>query len=205
MMSMQPASGPGHELAGFVLGQLREHAAVLEATGRELARPFEQVLAIWETCIRRGGKLLLFGNGGSAADAQHLAAELVVRYRGRRGAIAAMALTTDSSTLTAGGNDFGFDSIFSRQIEALGRSPDALLGISTSGASANVNEGLRVGRRQGLATTGLIGGDGGTMRALCDAAIVVPSAVTARVQEMHILVGHMLCSALEMRLATACA
>ena len=165
-----------------------------------LRGPFVEVLSIWESCIRGGGKLLLFGNGGSAGNAQHIAAELVIRYETNRAAIAAVALTVDASTLTAAANDLGFDSAFSRQVEALGRPGDVAVGISTSGRSRNVLAALREAKARNLHTTGLIGGDGGEMRALCDAAVVVPSAITARIQEMHILISHMLCKALEVRL-----
>jgi len=177
-----------------------QHRETFESLMRGLAEPFSQTLAIWESAIRRGGKLLLFGNGGSASDAQHIAAEFVIRYHTDRPAIAAISLTTDTSTLTAGSNDLGFEQVFSRQIEALGRAGDVAIGISTSGRSRNVLNGLREARSRQLQTTGLIGGDGGEMRAYCDAAIVVPSTITARIQEMHIFIGHMLCKALETRL-----
>jgi D-sedoheptulose 7-phosphate isomerase len=153
-----------------------------------------------EQSVRQGGKLLFFGNGGSAADAQHIAAELVVRYKSDRKAIAAIALTTDTSTLTACGNDLGFDAIFERQIEALGRPGDVAIGISTSGKSPNVLRGLRQARNGGLKTVGVAGGTGGDMGTICDSMITVPSTVTARIQEMHITIGHMLCVALETRL-----
>jgi D-sedoheptulose 7-phosphate isomerase len=143
---------------------------------------------------------LLFGNGGSAADAQHIAAELIVRYQADRAAIAAIALTTDSSTLTACGNDMGFDALFERQIEGLGRQGDVAIALSTSGNSPNVLKGLDRARSMGLKTVGLTGGTGGKMRGACDALIVVPSTVTARIQEMHGMIGHVLCKALERRL-----
>ena len=184
----------------FLRLELEEHRDVFEATHRDIAEPFGQVLQILETSVRQGGKLLLFGNGGSAADAQHIAAELVIRYKTYRPAIAALALTTDSSALTACGNDLGFDALFSRQVEALARKDDVAVGISTSGRSANVLAGLREARHKGARTVGLAGGDGGDMVGVCDAIIVVPSRVTARIQEMHILIGHMLCKALEQRL-----
>jgi D-sedoheptulose 7-phosphate isomerase len=183
--------------------ELQEHRAAFEATTAVLRAPFVRVLEVSEQGLRQGGKLLLFGNGGSAADAQHIAAELVIRYTKSRPAIAALALTTDTSALTACANDFGFEAIFERQIEAIGRHHDVAVGISASGASANVLRGLRQARAMGLATVGLIGGDGGPMLPLCDAAIVVPSPVTARIQEMHILIGHVLCKALERRLGLA--
>ena len=188
------------ELDAFLSAEAAEHRESFESCMAGLQGPFAQTLAVWEASIRRGGKLLIFGNGGSAGNAQHIAAELVIRYKTDRAAIAAVALTVDVSTLTAAGNDMGFDAVFSRQVQGLGRPGDVAVGISTSGRSPNVLAALQEARRRNLATTGLIGGDGGPMRALCDAAIVVPSTVTARVQEMHLLVSHMLCKALEVRL-----
>jgi D-sedoheptulose 7-phosphate isomerase len=177
-----------------------EHRLAVEATANGAARAFCEAIAILEGSIRRGGKILLFGNGGSAADAQHIAAELVVRYRSDRLPIAAVALTTDTSTLTACANDLGYDRIFERQIEAIGRNGDVAFAISTSGRSSNVLRGLRQARLMGLQTIGLAGGAGAEMRDLCDSIIVVPSTITSRIQEMHITVGHMLCKALEERL-----
>jgi D-sedoheptulose 7-phosphate isomerase len=187
-------------LDAFLSAEAGEHRESFESCMAGLQAPFAQTLALWETAIRRGGKLLIFGNGGSAGNAQHIAAELVIRYKTDRAAIAAVALTVDVSTLTAAGNDMGFDAVFSRQVQGLGRPGDVAVGLSTSGRSPNVLAALREARARNLATTGLIGADGGPMRALCDAAIVVPSTVTARVQEMHLLISHMLCKALEIRL-----
>ena len=188
------------EIGAFLTREGAEHRAAFEALMEGLEGPFAAVLSIWETAIRQGGKLLIFGNGGSAGNAEHIAAELAIRYKTDRPAIAAIALTTDASTLTAAANDLGFGSVFSRQVEALGRPGDVAVGISTSGRSPNVLAGLREARARRLRTTGLTGADGGELMALCDAAVVVPSAVTARIQEMHILVSHMLCRALEVRL-----
>jgi D-sedoheptulose 7-phosphate isomerase len=180
--------------------ELDEHRLTLEATASSAAQAFCGALAILEGCIRHGGKILLFGNGGSAADAQHIAAELVVRYKTDRSPIAAIALNTDTSTLTACANDLGYDRIFERQIEAIGRKGDVALAISTSGRSANVLRALRQARLMGLQTIGLAGGAGGEMPDACDSIMLVPSMVTSRIQEMHITVGHMLCKALEERL-----
>jgi D-sedoheptulose 7-phosphate isomerase len=187
------------ELGAFLQREADEHRADFEAFMRGLHDPFAKMLALWHSSIRQGGKLLVFGNGGSAGNAQHIAAELVIRYETNRAAVAAVALTADSSILTAAGNDLGFDSVFSRQIAALGRPRDVAVGISTSGRSPNVLAALREARARGLHTTGLIGRDGGAMRELCDVAIIVPSKVTARIQEMHLVVTHMLCKALEAR------
>ena len=143
---------------------------------------------------------MFFGNGGSAADAQHLATELAVRFVENRAPIAALALTTDTSLLTAVGNDFGFDRLFARQIEAVGRSGDVAIGISTSGRSANVLEGLRQARANGIHSAAFGGGDGGGLVGLADPLLLVPSRTTARIQEMHIAIGQMLCGALEIEL-----
>jgi D-sedoheptulose 7-phosphate isomerase len=188
------------DTTAFVQSELAEHRHVLEATQAAIGGSFVLACDLIETSIRRGGKLLTFGNGGSAADAQHIASELVIRYKERRRPIAAIALTTDTSTLTACGNDFGFETLFARQVQALGRSGDVAIGISTSGNSPNVIEGLVQARQNGLRTVGMTGGAGGRMAGLCDAVIAVPSGITARIQEMHILIGHMLCKALEQRL-----
>jgi D-sedoheptulose 7-phosphate isomerase len=188
------------DAGSFLRQELEEHQRTLEATAIAIEQPFSAVLQVLEDSARSGAKFLLFGNGGSAADAQHIAAELVVRYKRDRAPIAAIALTTDSSALTACGNDLGFDALFSRQVEAVSRPGDVAIGISTSGNSPNVLAGLLEARRRGVHTVGLTGGDGGKMAELCDAAIIVPSRVTARIQEMHILIGHMLCQALEQRL-----
>jgi D-sedoheptulose 7-phosphate isomerase len=200
MTVLQRPSASSFNVAEFVRAEMREHREVFDATCAEIDRSFAPTLDIMERQLRAGGKLLLFGNGGSAADAQHIAAELTIRYKTDRAAIAAIALTTDSSALTACGNDLGFEALFSRQVEALARPGDVVIGISTSGNSPNVLAGLREARRLSAHTIGLSGGDGGNMREVCDAVVVVPSRITARIQEMHILVGHMWCKALERRL-----
>jgi D-sedoheptulose 7-phosphate isomerase len=189
-----------HDAGALLQAELQEHRSVFEALSEVLSGPFLETLAILETGLRRGGKLMLFGNGGSAADAQHLAAELTIRYRSNRPSISAIALTTDSSVLTACGNDLGFDALFERQIAGLGRMHDVAVGLSTSGKSANVLKGLHQARSMGLSTVGLTGATGGEMPGLCNACILVPSSVTARIQEMHIMIGHMWCKSLELRL-----
>ncbi len=190
-------------IATFFNDEVSEHEAAVTAARAALCGPFVSLVAAAADAIRGGGKILFFGNGGSASDAQHLATELVVRYRKNRPAIAAIALTTDTSALTAIGNDFGFDDLFSRQVEALGRKGDLAVGISTSGKSPNVLQALRKARELGLITAGLAGGDGGTMAEVTDHLLIVPSATTARIQEFHILLGHMLCGALERELSLA--
>jgi D-sedoheptulose 7-phosphate isomerase len=147
--------------------------------------------------LRRGCKILVCGNGGSAADAQHLAAELTGRYLKERRALAAIALTTDTSALTAIGNDYSYDVIFSRQVEALGRPGDLLIGISTSGNSGNVIRAVAAAKELGMGTLGLLGRDGGKLKGLVDDALVVPSQVTARIQEVHQMVYHFWCEALD--------
>jgi D-sedoheptulose 7-phosphate isomerase len=146
---------------------------------------------------------MIFGNGGSAADAQHLATELTIRYKSDRAAIAAIALTTDSSALTAAGNDLGFERIFARQIEALGKAGDVAIAISTSGKSANVVAALKQAKAMKLATAAFGGKGGGDLKGLADHLLVVPSDTTARIQEMHITLGQMLCGAIEIELGLA--
>ena len=148
-------------------------------------------------CLFNGGKLLLMGNGGSAADCQHIAAELIGRFKKERKAIPAIALTVDSSSLTALGNDYGFDSIFARQVEALATSNDAVVGISTSGNSKNVILALNLARKIGCKTVGFMGNGGGDMKNCVDVGIIVPSNDTARIQEVHITVGHIICEIIE--------
>ena len=191
------------ESRAFFLKEMDEHAAVAAACRQMLGPAFDAMLAAWVNCIRGGGKILFFGNGGSAADAQHLAAELTIRYRKDRAPIAAIALSTDSSALTAAGNDFGFEKIFARQIAALGKPGDVAVGISTSGKSANVIEGLKQARAGKLVACAFGGGDGGLLPGVADPALIVPSDVSARIQEMHITLGQMLCGALEIELGLA--
>jgi D-sedoheptulose 7-phosphate isomerase len=144
-------------------------------------------------CLADHGKILLAGNGGSAADAQHLAAELVGRFKRERRGLPAIALTTDTSLLTAVANDYGYDQVFRRQVEALGRAGDVLIAISTSGNSPSVLEAVEAAAEQHLTTVALTGGTGGRLASRCDHAIVVPADDTARIQEAHILIGHVLC------------
>jgi D-sedoheptulose 7-phosphate isomerase len=150
--------------------------------------------------LRSGGKLMLCGNGGSAADSQHIAAEFTGRFIKDRKPLAAIALSTDSSALTCISNDYSFADVFARQLVALARTGDCLIGISTSGNSANIIRAVEAAREMGVATIGLLGRDGGKLAALCDEAIIVPSDVTARIQEAHILIGHTICGAAEQQL-----
>jgi len=191
------------DLTTFFKSEFTEHNDVTRRTEAALSDAFAKLVQACATSIRGGGKLMFFGNGGSAADAQHLATELTIRYKKDRAAIAAVALTTDSSALTAAGNDLGFERVFARQIEALGRKGDVAVAISTSGKSANVIAGLKQAKAMELVTAALAGKDGGGMSALADHVLLVPSATTARIQEMHILLGQMLCGALEIELGLA--
>jgi D-sedoheptulose 7-phosphate isomerase len=191
------------DLAAFFKAEFAEHHETARRTETALARPFAELVATCGKAIRGGGKLLFFGNGGSAADAQHLATELTIRYVTDRAAIAAIALTTDTSALTAAGNDLGFERIFARQIEALGRPGDVAIAISTSGRSPNIIAALKQAKAMQLITAALAGKGGGALVGLADHLLVVPSDVTARIQEMHITLGQMLCGALEIELGFA--
>lgn len=180
--------------------ELRESAAlkmhVAETQGAIIQAMIE---CIWES-MQQGGKLLMCGNGGSAADAQHLATECMVRLETERAPLPAIALTTDTSLLTAAGNDYGFETIFARQVAGLGRPGDVLLVISTSGNSPNVVRAVEEAHRCGLHTLGLLGKDGGRLKQMVHMALVVPSPSTPRIQEVHITIGHILCGALERRI-----
>lgn len=184
----------------YFLEHFQAHLAIARATMDAVVTDFDAALTALAAVVRADRKILFCGNGGSAADAQHLATELVVRYVTDRAPIAAIALTTDSSALTAAANDLGYDQVFARQVRALGNEGDALIAISTSGRSPNVLNALQQARRQGLVTIGLVGNDGGSMREYSDILLTVPARNTAHIQEMHILIGHLLCGALEREL-----
>jgi D-sedoheptulose 7-phosphate isomerase len=184
----------------YLAREVADHAEVMSRVSEAIREVFPAMVDACANAITTGHKLLFFGNGGSAADAQHLATELVVRYLKNRRAIAALALTTDTSALTAIGNDLGFDDVFARQIEALCNAGDVAIGISTSGNSENVIRGLLAAKARGAVTVAFTGGDGGRLCPVADHAIVVPSRTTARIQEAHLLLGHALCGLLEERL-----
>ena len=169
-----------------------------------LKNNISQILQISEIVIdsiKKGGKLIVFGNGGSASDAQHITAELVGRFKKDRPALAALALTTNTSIITALANDFGYETVFSRQLEALAGKLDVALGISTSGKAKNVALGFKQARKMGLKTIALTGGDGGELVKLADVSLVVPSGITARIQEAHITIGHIVCELVEENLS----
>ena len=188
------------DLDTFFSSEFDQHQIALDNTRAQLLKTFTQLVKISANAVREGNKLLFFGNGGSAGDCQHIAAELTVRYVKKRDPISAIALTTDTSVLTAIANDWNFDDIFSRQIEAIGLRGDVAIAISTSGKSENILQGIKKAHKKGLIVSGLSGNDGGGMVEFCDPLLIVPSNITARIQEMHILLGHMLCGALEKEL-----
>jgi D-sedoheptulose 7-phosphate isomerase len=169
-----------------VLGQLANHGDAIEAAG-----------ALLLATIKQDGKILLCGNGGSAADCQHIAAEFVVRYEQKRRALAAIALTTDTSILTASANDFDFDSVFSRQVEALGNANDCLIAISTSGRSGNVIAAAKEAKNKGMTIIAMTGSEDSELSQLATMTIKVPSKITARIQEAHIVIGHWWCALVE--------
>lgn len=184
---------------------MEEGAALRRRLANEAAASVIGVVDACEASMRAGGKLFFCGNGGSAADAQHLATEWLVRLRSKveRPSWPAIALTLDPTALTAGGNDYGFDEVFARPLSGLGRRGDVLFGITTSGRSSNVLRALETARGMGIVTVGLLGGDGGPARALCDHPLIIPSDVTARIQEAHITLGHAVLELLEDRLVRA--
>ena len=199
-MATHPRRATAMDLDAFFTSELDEHAGVLAATRDAVREPFVRLVTVCADAIQGGGKIVFFGNGGSAGDSQHLATELTVRYKTDRAPIAAIALTTDTSALTAIGNDLGFDELFARQVRALCRAGDVVVGISTSGQSENVIRALLAARELGAVAAGLGGRDGGRMVGIADPLLVVPSHQTARIQEMHITLGQMLCGALEVEL-----
>ena len=177
--------------------RIAEHINVAQALSQQQGEKIEVAASVLAWALKTGKKVLFCGNGGSAADAQHLAAEFVGRYLLEREGLPAIALTTDTSILTAVANDYDFANVFARQVQALGNNGDVLIGISTSGNSPNVVRAIEVAKAKGLATIGFAGQGGGKMRELCDVCFAVDSKVTARTQEMHILMGHILCELLD--------
>lgn len=176
---------------------LAEHQAVM-AKLEPLLPQIAKVADLMRNCLRQGNKILFMGNGGSAADCQHIAAEIVGRYKKERRGLPAIALTTDTSILTSVGNDYGFEFIYSRQVEALCVPGDIVFGLSTSGNSPNVVRAIETARQIGALTVGMTGGSGGKLAGLCDHNLIMPSPETPRIQEGHIFIGHMLCELAEM-------
>jgi len=178
--------------------EFNEHLKASKATMESIGDSLEIAAKLCIESLQNGGKILIFGNGGSAADAQHIAAELVGRYKAERKGLAAIALTTDTSALTSIGNDYGYKRVFDRQVEALANKGDAVIGISTGGSSANVISALKLANDLGCKTIGLSGRDGGKMNTLCNVNLVVPAEDTPRIQEMHIVIGHTICHLIDL-------
>lgn len=186
-----------YDTVAEIRAQLDDLAALVERVRRDLAPDVAGVAQRCVETLRGGGKLIFCGNGGSAADAQHLAAEYVVRFRRERRALAAIALTTDTSVLTAGANDYGFDTVFARQVEALARPGDLLVLHSTSGESENLLAAALQAREMGVGTVALLARGGGRLKDRVDLALVVPTDVTARAQELHLAIGHLVCEVVD--------
>jgi D-sedoheptulose 7-phosphate isomerase len=186
-----------HDMTGTLMATLDEHIALAQRTREALVSDISALADDVCAALQRGGKLVVFGNGGSAADAQHFAAELTGHFRVQRDPLPALALTVDSSALTAIANDYGYDQVFERQASALCGTDDVVVAISTSGGAASVANGISAARARGARTWALTGGTGGQLLPLVDRAIVVPSSETARIQEMHILVIHAVCAVID--------
>jgi D-sedoheptulose 7-phosphate isomerase len=186
-----------------VANHFLEHQSVVAKLDEQLGDLVVTVATVLSRALRGGGVIYWCGNGGSASDSQHLAAELVGRFRKDRRPLGSVALSSDTSVLTCVANDFGYQKIFSRQIESLGRRGDVLVAISTSGNSMNVVEAVKSARQAEITTIGLLGGSGGMLRELVDYPMLVPSTFTARIQESHILIGHILCDLIEINLGLA--
>jgi D-sedoheptulose 7-phosphate isomerase len=180
-------------MQSIIKKEFNGHIKVSQESVKSLGKPIEFAANLCIESLKKDKKILLFGNGGSAADAQHIAAELVGRYKTERKGLSAIALTTDTSSITSIANDFGYLNVFSRQVEALANKGDILIGISTGGTSANVINAFKLANDLGYKTIGLSGKGGGDFNSLCDINIVVPSEDTARIQEMHIVIGHTIC------------
>ena len=177
--------------------EFNEHLKTTKATMDCIYESVESAAQICIDALKNSRKILIFGNGGSAADAQHIAAELVGRYKVERKGLPAIAITTDSSALTCISNDYGYEQVFSRQVEALANTGDVVIGISTGGTSTNVISALDIAKNIGCKTIGFSGRDGGEMNAICDVNLVVPDDDTPRIQEMHILIGHTICQLID--------
>lgn len=184
----------------FIQSEFLSHIDTTQSTLKTLASDINKVAETMIKALKAGNKIMVCGNGGSAADSQHFAAELSGRYKIDRKALRCVALTTDTSAITAIGNDFGFDFIFSRQVEALAKSGDILLAISTSGNSANILKAIDMAKSKNCIVVGLSGNDGGKMKNITDLNIIIPSSNTPRIQEMHLLIEHILCDIIEREL-----
>ena len=195
-------NAPANEMTYFdlIAAHFKEHIDVVKALASSNSNKILTAASVSASSLRSGGTVFFCGNGGSAADSQHLAAELVGRFKHDRRALRSVALTTDSSVLTCIANDYRYEDIFSRQIEGLARKYDVLIAISTSGNSVNILQALKVAKNMGLTTIALLGKDGGDALALADHSILIPSCSTGRTQEAHILIGHIICDLIEKEL-----
>lgn len=180
--------------------ELAEHVLVIKKISKEQIKKIEEVSLLISKSLINGGKILLFGNGGSAADAQHIAGEMIGRLLLERESLPAIALTTNSSVVLALGNDYGFDTVFERQVAGLAQKEDVVIGISTSGNSSNVIRGIIKAKEKGAKTIALTGGKGGILKDVADFSIIIPSGNTQRIQEAHILVSHIICAEVERRI-----
>ncbi len=194
-MDRQPASAQLIEASSQLQG-------LLTIICKNCSLPLDKAITSCCAALKKGNKILFFGNGGSATQAQHLAAELINRFLINRRPMAALALTSDSAVTTSISNDFSFSKLFTRQLEGLGKSGDIAIALSTSGVSTNIVEGLKKARELKMTTIGLLGRDGGECLDLCDIALLVPSSNTARIQEIHLLLGHLLCGQIENEMAS---
>lgn len=181
----------------LIRSSFEAHLTLMMEVARRYEQEIDRIATVLIECVKRGGTIFWCGNGGSAADSQHLAAEMIGRFRRERRPFCSVALTTNTSILTAVGNDYGYDEIFSRQVAGLVRVGDVVVGLSTSGNSRNVVMAMGVAKSRSAATVGLLGRDGGALRSLCDYFIVIPSDDTARIQEAHITIGHIFCDLVE--------
>lgn len=184
-------------MKNIIKNEFESHLQTIQKTIEILPNDVQRAAQICVEALNNGKKIMLFGNGGSAGDAQHIAAELTGRYKCERRGLPAIALTTDTSALTAIGNDYGYDRVFDRQVESLANEGDVLFGISTSGNSQNVINAFNLGKKIGCICIGLTGRDGGAMNEVCELNIIVPSDNTPRIQEMHIFIGHTICQIID--------
>ena len=190
-------------MQSIIKHEFSEHLKVSKKTMESICKPIEIAAKICIDSLKNGNKILIFGNGGSAADAQHIAAELVGRYKTERKGLSAIALTTDTSVITSIANDYGYLHVFDRQVEALANEGDVVIGISTGGSSANVISALRLANDLGCKTIGFSGRDGGEFNTLCDVNLIAIAEDTPRIQEMHILFGHTLCHLIELEFSSS--
>ena len=190
-------------MQSIIKHEFSEHLKVSKKTMESICKPIEIAAKICIDSLKKGGKILIIGNGGSAADAQHIAAELVGRYKAERKGLSAIALTTDTSVITSIANDYGYLHVFDRQVEALANEGDVVIGISTGGSSANVISALRLANDLGCKTIGFSGRDGGEFNTLCDVNLIAIAEDTPRIQEMHILIGHTLCHLIDLEFSSS--